>query len=109
MTTSSADLQAAGFVTHVPEATYFTTVDIRPLDPGGDGMAFCRTLPARCGVVAVPTEVFYARPEHGRHLVRFACCKRLDVLDDAAQRLASLAGLSDSRAFDDRACNGCVR
>ncbi len=86
-----AGLQAAGFITHVPEATYFTTVDIRPVDAGGDGMAFCRSLPERCGVVAVPNEVFYARPEHGRHLVRFACCKRLDVLDEAARRLGALA------------------
>ena len=85
-----AGLQAAGFTTYVPEATYFTTVDIRPVQPDGDGMAFCRSLPERCGVVAVPNEVFYARPEHGRHLVRFACCKRLDVLDEAADRLAGL-------------------
>jgi N-succinyldiaminopimelate aminotransferase len=48
-------------------------------------------LPARCGVVAVPNEVFYMRPEHGRHLVRFACCKRLDVIDEAARRLSRLA------------------
>ena len=81
-------LLAAGFTTYVPEATYFVTVDIRPLQADGDGMAFCRALPGRCGVVAIPNEVFYARPEHGRHLVRFACCKRLDVLDDAADRLA---------------------
>ncbi|MDQ3543056.1 MAG: pyridoxal phosphate-dependent aminotransferase [Actinomycetota bacterium] len=86
-----AGLKAAGFGTYVPEATYFTTVDIRPIQPDGDGMAFCRSLPARCGVVAVPNEVFYARPEHGRHLVRFACCKELGVLDEAAKRLATLA------------------
>ncbi|MET0458336.1 MAG: aminotransferase class I/II-fold pyridoxal phosphate-dependent enzyme, partial [Ilumatobacteraceae bacterium] len=86
-----AGLRAAGFTTYVPEATYFTTVDIRPVQPDGDGMAFCRALPARCGVVAIPNEVFYARPEHGRHLVRFACCKRLQVLDDAAARLATLS------------------
>ena len=78
-----AGLRTAGFTTYVPEATYFTTVDIRPVDPAGDGMAFCRALPERCGVVAIPNEVFYARPEHGRHLVRFACCKRLEVLDEA--------------------------
>jgi N-succinyldiaminopimelate aminotransferase len=82
-------LRSAGFVTYQPEATYFTTVDIRPLDPSGDGMAFCRSLPERCGVVAVPNEVFYARPEHGRHLVRFACCKRLDVIDEAVERLVA--------------------
>ncbi len=96
----AADLQAArdrlvegllvaGFTTFVPAGTYFTTVDIRSVDPAGDGMAFCRSLPDRCGVVAVPNQVFYARPEHGRHLVRFACCKRLDVIDEAARRLAA--------------------
>ena len=81
-------LLAAGFNTPIPEATYFTTVDIRPVDSTGDGLAFCRSLPERCGVVAVPNEVFYMRPEHGRHLVRFACCKQLDVINAAAQRLA---------------------
>ena len=82
-----AGLRGAGFTTFEPEATYFATVDIRPVDPTGDGMAFCRSLPQRCGVVAVPNEVFYARPEHGRHLVRFACCKRLEVIDAAVERL----------------------
>ena len=82
-----AGLRSAGFVAYEPEATYFTTVDIRPVEPSGDGVSFCRSLPERCGVVAVPNEVFYARPEHGRHLVRFACCKRLDVIDDAVAKL----------------------
>jgi N-succinyldiaminopimelate aminotransferase len=86
-----AGLRAAGFEPFVPEATYFTTVDVRPLQPDGDGMAFCRSLPERCGVVAIPNEVFYARREHGRHLVRFACCKRLEVLEEAAARLARSA------------------
>jgi N-succinyldiaminopimelate aminotransferase len=84
-------LRAAGFTTFVPEATYFTTVDIRSVQPDGDGMAFCRSLPARCGVVGIPNEVFYARTELGRHMVRFACCKRLEVLDEAASRLATLS------------------
>lgn len=82
-------LRAAGFTAYEPEATYFTTVDIRPVDTTADGVAFCRSLPERCGVVAVPNEVFYVRPEHGRHLVRFACCKRLDVIDEAVDRLAN--------------------
>jgi len=84
-----AGLRSVGFVAYEPEGTYFTTVDIRPLDPTGDGIAFCRSLPERCGVVAVPNEVFYARPQHGRHLVRFACCKRLDVIDDAVAHLTA--------------------
>ena len=84
-------LDAAGFVTYPPEATYFVTVDIRPVRPDGDGIAFCLDLPKSVGVVAVPTQVFYANPEHGRHLVRFACCKQLDVIDKAVERLANLA------------------
>ncbi len=84
-----AGLSEAGFTAYSPEATYFTTVDIRPLAADGDGMSFCRSLPERCGVVAVPNEVFYARPEHGRHLVRFACCKRIDVIDEAVDRLTA--------------------
>ena len=84
-----AGLRAAGFTTYQPEATYFATVDIRPHASDGDGMAFCRSLPERCGVVAVPNEVFYARPEHGRHLVRFACCKRIEVIDEAVERLTA--------------------
>ncbi len=85
-------LESAGFVTYPQEATYFTTVDIRPVRPDGDGIAFCLELPESIGVVAVPTQVFYANPEHGRHLVRFACCKRLDVIDGAVERLARLGG-----------------
>jgi N-succinyldiaminopimelate aminotransferase len=86
-----AGLEAAGFLAHRPEATYFTTVDIRPVRSDGDGEAFCLELPERIGVVAIPNQVFYARPEHGRHLVRFACCKRFDVLDEAVERLARLS------------------
>jgi N-succinyldiaminopimelate aminotransferase len=86
-------LVGAGFTAYEPQATYFTTVDIRPLRADGDGMEFCRSLPHLCGVVAVPNQVFYARPEHGRHLVRFACCKRLDVIDDAVNRLSKLAAV----------------
>jgi N-succinyldiaminopimelate aminotransferase len=86
-----AGLVTAGFTTFKPEATYFTTVDIRPLAPDGDGYAFCRSMPERIGIVAIPNQVFYANQEHGRHLVRFACCKRLEVIDDAVERLARLS------------------
>jgi N-succinyldiaminopimelate aminotransferase len=83
-------LEAAGFEVFVPEATYFTTVDISAVAGDMDGIEFCLSLPERIGVVAIPNQVFYAHPEHGRHLVRFACCKQLSVLDDAVERLATL-------------------
>jgi N-succinyldiaminopimelate aminotransferase len=84
-------LRAAGFEVFRADGTYFTTVDIRPLRADGDGMAFCRELPHKVGVVAVPNQVFYMNPEHGRHLVRFACCKRLEVIAQAVERLSALS------------------
>jgi N-succinyldiaminopimelate aminotransferase len=84
-------LEAAGFRVFPTSGTYFVTVDIRPIQPDGDGMAFCRQLPHRCGVVAIPNEVFYANKHEGRHLVRFAFCKRPEVIDEAASRLKKLA------------------
>jgi N-succinyldiaminopimelate aminotransferase len=86
-----AGLTEAGFGVYVPEGTYFVTADITPLG-GTDGAAFCRELPERCGVVAVPTQVFYDDVEAGRRLVRFAFCKRPEVLTEAVSRLSRLAG-----------------
>jgi N-succinyldiaminopimelate aminotransferase len=84
-----AGLVDAGFEVFTPQGTYFVTADIRPLG-WDDGLAFCRALPERCGVVAVPNVVFYDDTEAGAPLVRFACCKRPDVLDEACTRLKSL-------------------
>jgi N-succinyldiaminopimelate aminotransferase len=82
-------LADAGLPVVSPEATYFATVDVRPVQPDGDGVAFCRSLPERAGVVAIPTVVFYdqAHAHLGRHLVRFAFCKGDAVLGEAVERL----------------------
>ena len=86
----SAGLAAAGLTVLPSAGTYFVSTDIRSLGET-DGMAFCRSLPERCGVVAVPSVAFYDDKDAGRPLVRFACCKRLDVIDDAATRLRGMA------------------
>jgi len=86
-----AGLAAAGFEPVVPQGTYFVTADIRPLG-FDDGIEFCLSLPERCGVVAVPCEVFYDDKAAGAPFVRFAACKRPEVLDEAVERLAGLAG-----------------
>lgn len=83
-------LTDAGFTVFRPSGTYFITTDIRPLGES-DGFAFCRSLPERCGVVAVPNAVFYDHQAQGAPFVRFAFCKREDVLKDAAARLKGLA------------------
>jgi N-succinyldiaminopimelate aminotransferase len=80
-------LEAAGLEPLRPAGTYFVNARV-----DGDGAAFCRELPARAGVVAIPTAVFYDDPDAGRSLVRFAFCKREAVIDEAARRLARANG-----------------
>jgi N-succinyldiaminopimelate aminotransferase len=84
-----AGLAEVGFEAFVPAGTYFVTTDIRPLGHD-DGVEFCRDLAHKVGVVAIPCQVFYADPARGRHLVRWAFCKREDVLDLALERLSAL-------------------
>ncbi|MFI2371937.1 pyridoxal phosphate-dependent aminotransferase [Streptomyces sp. NPDC018833] len=85
----STGLAAAGFTVYRPAGTYFVTTDIRPLGEA-DGFAFCRSLPERCGVVAIPNAVFYDHRDQGAPFVRFAFCKRTGVLEEAARRLKTL-------------------
>ncbi|HMD24867.1 MAG TPA: aminotransferase class I/II-fold pyridoxal phosphate-dependent enzyme [Streptosporangiaceae bacterium] len=84
-------LAALGYDVFRPAATYFATTDITPVAPGLRAMDFCLALPERCGVVAIPSSAFYdpADADAGRTLVRWAFCKRADVLSDALARLAS--------------------
>ncbi|MEU6972581.1 pyridoxal phosphate-dependent aminotransferase [Kitasatospora aureofaciens] len=82
-------LTAAGFRAFTPEGTYFITTDITPLGEK-DGIDFCRSLPERCGVVAIPNAVFYDNTDAGRSLVRFTFCKKDEVLTEAVTRLQRL-------------------
>ena len=84
-------LSSVGLTVYPAMGTYYVTVDVGPLGYD-DGMDFCHDLPGRCGVVAVPTRVFYDDQEAGRSIVRFAYCKRLEVLHEAIERLSRLAG-----------------
>ncbi|AWW38481.1 aminotransferase [Streptomyces sp. AS58] len=87
----SAGLAAAGFTVFRPAGTYFVTTDIRPLGES-DGFAFCRALPERAGVVAIPNAVFYDHREAGAPFVRFTFCKQTGVLEEAVRRLKAAAG-----------------
>ncbi len=88
-------LAAAGFDVLHTQGTYFLTCDIRGVAERNNlpntSIEFCLALPEAAGVVAVPSEVFYSTKEAGRHLIRFAFCKRDDVLDEAIRRLSVLA------------------
>ena len=84
-------LVAAGFAVSRPHGSYFIVADAAPLGYR-DGADFCRELPALAGVVAVPIGAFCSpdhRPQYAS-LVRFAFCKKVDLLERAATQLAAL-------------------
>ncbi|GAA2818925.1 pyridoxal phosphate-dependent aminotransferase [Saccharopolyspora taberi] len=86
----SRGLSEAGFDVLSSEGTYFVCADVRPLG-FTDGAQLCRELPDRIGVAAIPVQVFCDHPEATRHLVRFAFCKRDEVLNEAVERLHKLS------------------
>ena len=89
----SQGLEKAGLTTFTPQGTYFVTADIEKLGYE-DGKQFCLDLPVQCGVVAVPNVVFYDNKDLGRTLIRFAFCKKLDVLEEAVERLQTIESLT---------------
>ncbi|EAP97758.1 hypothetical protein JNB_19848 [Janibacter sp. HTCC2649] len=82
-------LRGIGLDVSVPGGTYFVIADAAPLG-ATDALTFCRELPVRAGVAGVPVSVFHDDVDAARTLVRFAFCKRDDVLREATQRLSAL-------------------
>jgi N-succinyldiaminopimelate aminotransferase len=80
-----AGLAAAGLTPLIPAGTYFVNVDV-----GSESTAFCRALVQRCGIVAIPTSVFYDDAGAAPTLARFAFCKRDEVIAEAVERLQRL-------------------
>jgi N-succinyldiaminopimelate aminotransferase len=84
-------LRSAGLEVAVPSGTYFVVADAAPLG-ARDALDFCRELPGIAGVVGVPVSVFHDDVDAARTLVRFAFCKRDEVLAEAVGRLARAGG-----------------
>jgi N-succinyldiaminopimelate aminotransferase len=87
----SEGLRAAGLDVFTPDGTYFVNVDTSPLGIR-DSVDLARRLPGLVGVAAIPVPVFChpGGAERTRSLLRFAFCKRNEVLEEAAARLATL-------------------
>jgi len=85
----SAGLADAGFAVRPTAGTYFVCVDVRPLG-FTDAADLAWELPGRVGVAAVPVKVFTDHPDEWKHLLRFAFCKRNEVIDEAITRLRKL-------------------
>lgn len=72
------------------QGTYFVIADFASHGVS-DAVDFCRRLPEEVGVVGVPVSVFVEDPAPVASLVRFAFCKKEEVLREAARRLHTLA------------------
>ncbi|GAA5157660.1 pyridoxal phosphate-dependent aminotransferase [Ornithinimicrobium tianjinense] len=71
------------------QGTYFVIADFAGHGVT-DAVDFCRRLPEEVGVVGVPVSAFCDDRAPVASLVRFAFCKREDVLREAARRLRAL-------------------
>lgn len=83
-------LRAAGFTCHPPQGAYYVLADFSALSEQDDDR-FSRTLARDAGVAPVPGSSFFSEPARGRSLVRFAFCKRVATLEEAAERLGRYA------------------
>lgn len=79
-------LEAAGLTPMRPQGTYFVQADVRPRG-FANGREYVQALHERGGVVAIPAQVFYDSGA-GDPYVRFAFCKRDEVIEEAAWRLS---------------------
>ncbi len=86
-------LRDLGFVTHPAPSGYFILADFAGLLSRGevpDDVAFSQRLIEQQRVAAIPSSVFYAHPELGRSMLRFAFCKRPETIREGIARLATL-------------------
>jgi aminotransferase len=83
-------LAESGFGASPPRGAYYVMADVSHLGLGSD-VETAMHMVERGGVAVVPGSSFFSRPELGRHLVRFAFCKRLETLEAAAERLRGLS------------------
>ena len=83
-------LEEVGFAAEVPQGAYYVMADVTPMGLEDD-VATAQHLVERARVATVPGSSFFSRPELGRHLVRFAFCKRVETLEAAGERLIAAA------------------
>jgi len=79
-------LEETGFAADPVRGAYYVMADVSHLEMGDD-VEVANRLTKDVGVAVVPGSSFFSRPELGRHLVRFAFCKRIETLEEAGERL----------------------
>jgi aspartate/methionine/tyrosine aminotransferase len=82
----SAGLCRVGFAVLPAHGSYFVVADFSGFGFAGDDVAFSRHITEQAGVACIPVSAFY-EGEAPSHWVRFAFCKKNEVLDEAVSRL----------------------
>lgn len=91
----ASGLESAGMTVYRPRGTYFIVADVAPLG-FTDALDLARKMPEAIGVAGVPLSVFCHEQgaERNRTLMRFAFCKKPEVLAEAADRLSRLTSMT---------------
>jgi aspartate/methionine/tyrosine aminotransferase len=79
-------LARVGFAVLPTQGSYFVVADFSSFGFSGDDVAFARHITEQAGVACIPVSAFY-EGEAPTHWVRFAFCKKDEVLDEAVSRL----------------------
>ena len=79
-------LDETGFESNPTRGAYYVMADVSHLGLGDD-VEVAMHMTTEVGVAVVPGSSFFGEPEMGRHLVRFAFCKKLETLEEAGARL----------------------
>ena len=87
-------LPRLGFEVLPCEGSYFLTASIRGLTNESDRI-FCERLVREAGVALIPLSVFFSGSEPD-HLVRFAFCKKRELLEQALARLERHFGVANA-------------
>lgn len=87
----ASGLEQAGIPVIRPKGTYFLVADVRSFDLN-DAAEVARKMPERVGVAAIPMSAFVHPENHQDYqgLLRFAFCKKREVIADAVEHLRLL-------------------
>ncbi|MDY6911265.1 MAG: aminotransferase class I/II-fold pyridoxal phosphate-dependent enzyme [Chloroflexota bacterium] len=89
----SQALRKAGFNVTLPEGSYYLFADYTNVSDlkGMSPMDAATYLIKEIGVASVPGDNFYAIGNYGDSYLRFACCRSIESLEEAAERLKKLS------------------
>ena len=87
-------LRKAGFKVLKPQGSYFIMADWRGVAPlrVQDDLQFAEWLTTEVGVACIPASIFYQDSDKdlGKHLARFAVCKKDETIAAAAEKLVAI-------------------